>query len=389
MQKQPLFISLTNIPTPYRLHFYNALSKALYQKEIDFKVWFMAQSESGRHWKFNQNDFDFKFEFKPGFNPSIKNRQFYFSPHYLRLLFQQKPYLIIFSGSWFMPNVVLASFISHALGIKTIFWSESNLKYIEYKNTSANFIRKTIIDRFDHYAVPGKFAEEYIRAYAPNSSSKRIIQLPNVVNEKKIGSIRRVDGQRKEHLKNKWFPGGENLPILFIAARLEPIKGITEFLECLFDSAVYKKLILLIAGDGSQKKELNEKIKQVGAKKNIRILGFLCEKEILELLSIADAFVLPSIGDPYPLAAIEAAFAGLPLLLSNRVGCHPEILTEDWNGFLFNPKKQVSIINCVSKFLHLDKKKWIEMGKRSRKIAKERFSTMKVVKHFVNDLLTL
>ena len=115
----------------------------------------------------------------------------------------------------------------------------------------------------------------------------------------------------------------------------------------------------------------------------------MSEAEILDLLSLADGFILPSLGDPYPLAVIEAAFAGLPLLLSDRVGCHPDALLPGENGLLFDPHDLDSIQRCLGEFIALGPQVWAAMGAQSLKVAEDRFGTERVVTRFVDDLLQL
>ena len=149
------------------------------------------------------------------------------------------------------------------------------------------------------------------------------------------------------------------------------------------------RIMLFVAGSGSLSDELETIVHQTGFEQNIRLVGFLDEEEILDLLAVADALILPSLGDPYPLAVIEAAFAGLPLLLSDRVGCHLETLVPQYNGFLFDPYDPSSIQNCLEHFLRLEPEQWAEMGLRSQEIAEERFSTERVVSQFFSDLIRL
>ena len=175
--------------------------------------------------------------------------------------------------------------------------------------------------------------------------------------------------------------------MLLTAVRLVPVKGIIELLRGVtnLDEDAKQKLVLLIAGDGEQREEIAQYVSQKQLN-NVQLLGHLDESQLVRLLASADGFVLPSLRDPSPLAAIEASFAGLPLLLSINVGNHPELLVSGENGWLFDPCKTGEVREILCKFLNTPIDRLTRMGELSRRIAQEKFSTDRVVKRFVQEI---
>jgi 1,2-diacylglycerol 3-alpha-glucosyltransferase len=47
--------------------------------------------------------------------------------------------------------------------------------------------------------------------------------------------------------------------------------------------------------------------------------------------------VLPSVSETWGLVVNEALAAGLPVLVSHRCGCVPELVRQGWNGYLCDP----------------------------------------------------
>lgn len=70
--------------------------------------------------------------------------------------------------------------------------------------------------------------------------------------------------------------------------------------------------ILVIAGDGPLSEELHHAARVVGER--VRLLGRVPIDEIADVYSMADVFVFPSRYEGRPLALLEAATAGLPIL---------------------------------------------------------------------------
>jgi glycosyltransferase involved in cell wall biosynthesis len=381
-------VSLTNIPTPYRIHFYEALACSLETVGVSFTVIFMATTEPGRHWVFDAREWSFEYRFPPGLHPVVGGHMLHLNPGGLIELVIRPPTWLILSGSWYFPTVFLSSWLAKLARTRTLFWSESNLAYVEHRSYLAQRLRSWVMNSFDGYIVPGGWAREYVLHHAASAPRKPMLDLPNVVDERLFRD--RVAERRKhrQELLSKWHLEQGRRPILFVAARLEPIKGIRELLMTLA-SMQARPVTLLIAGEGALRAELETLIRDARLEDRVRLLGYLREPEILDLLSLADGFILPSLGDPYPLAVIEAAFAGLPLLLSDRVGCHPEALLPGQNGLLFDPHDPSSIQFCLKRFVALGSEEWTEMGLRSLEVAEERFSTGRVVARFLDELLSL
>jgi colanic acid/amylovoran biosynthesis glycosyltransferase len=119
-------------------------------------------------------------------------------------------------------------------------------------------------------------------------------------------------------------------------ARLHPAKGHLHAL-----AAVHRalqaglKIHYTIAGEGPYKETLRSKIRELGLENQVTLSGSLSETEVYQLLSRADAFLLPStgLGEAWPVSVMEAMGAGLPVI-ATAIGATPEMITPDENGFL-------------------------------------------------------
>ena len=65
--------------------------------------------------------------------------------------------------------------------------------------------------------------------------------------------------------------------------------------------------------------------------------GLRTSHQLLPYYAFAGCFVLPSTREPWGLVTNEAMAAGLPVLVSNRCGCAPDLVLEGQNGFTFDP----------------------------------------------------
>lgn len=274
-RKSSCLVSLTNIPTPYRVHFYNSLGPLLATRGIHLEVLFMAETEPGRHWTFDREDWRFHYRFAPGLHPVLSQRIFHFNPAYLWDFAARPPDWLLISGGWFLPTAVMGALIGKLRPTKTLFWSVSNLAYVEHPHGMAGMARRWVMDKFDGFVVPGQLAKEYVLTYAPSAKNKPVLELPNVVDERRFRDGVAERREASPDLFARWHLADSPKPILLTLARLEPIKGVQELIHVLCTSSLHKRLTLLVAGEGSLRAQLEATVARAGAGDAIRFLGHL------------------------------------------------------------------------------------------------------------------
>lgn len=350
------------------------MRRALMARNWNFEVWFMARSEPDRNWTFKEPDFDFPHRFLRGVHWHTARSSWHVNLEVIRDLLYRQPEVLLVAGSWTMPTVWLAAFSEKA---KTkIFWSESHLASIQQHDRISTLLRRFVLMRFKEFAVPGKLAREYVEA---NAAPVHIHRFPNLVDPELFRD--RVNTLRQTVLARE---GHENRTLL-VVARLVPEKGLLQFLRGirLLKTDESARLRIVIGGEGSQRRLVQEQAIDLG----ILLSGYKGEQELLNSYAKADGFCLPSISDPNPLAVIEAIWAGLPLLLSSRVGNHPECLIPEQNGFLFDPLRPESIAGAVSRWLSLRPEELEQFGNRSLEIAEREFGPEMVINSFLDHVL--
>jgi len=126
-------------------------------------------------------------------------------------------------------------------------------------------------------------------------------------------------------------------PIVLFAAKLSPRKRCGDLLEAYLHLAATDRdgplPYLLIVGDGEQRPMLETRAKQVPAGA-VRFLGFRNQSELPRFYDLCDVFVLASVDEPWGLAVNEAMNAGKPIIVSDQVGCQPDLVRDGANGFV-------------------------------------------------------
>ena len=105
--------------------------------------------------------------------------------------------------------------------------------------------------------------------------------------------------------------------VIGTVARLEPVKGI-DGLVCAFGRAKIPGARLVIVGEGSQRPALEQLAARTGVDGAVRFTGF--RPDARDLYALFDLFVLNSSDEPYGLAILEAAEAGVAVVATATQG---------------------------------------------------------------------
>jgi glycosyltransferase involved in cell wall biosynthesis len=131
----------------------------------------------------------------------------------------------------------------------------------------------------------------------------------------------------------------EEVAVLTLAA-LVPRKGVDLLLEALARQPAVQRCVLLVAGEGPARAELEARAAELGLGERARFLGARDDKA--ELLAACDVFALASRAEGLGVAALEAMAAGRPVL-ATRVGGLCEAVVEGETGLVV-PSEDVAAL---------------------------------------------
>jgi 1,2-diacylglycerol 3-alpha-glucosyltransferase len=158
-------------------------------------------------------------------------------------------------------------------------------------------------------------------------------------------------------------------PILLFVGRLDKEKNIDVLIRA---AALLKEKYafhIVVVGQGKEKSSLKKLATNVGISKDITFTGFLPKKDLPNIYTLADVFVMPSIAELQSLVTMEAMASGLPVVGANAVAI-PHLVHNGENGFLFEPGDEYSLAEKLSMVL-ADKKLRNKMSEKSLNIIKE------------------
>lgn len=155
-----------------------------------------------------------------------------------------------------------------------------------------------------------------------------------------------------------------------VAGRLVNLKG----LEYLFRAAAalqeFPNLRIEVAGTGPERATLEATARNLGIEERVKFLGWV--ENIQSVMACWDVFVLPSLEEGFPLAALDAMAAGLPVIASS-VGGVPELIVDGDTGWLVPPANVDALASRLGELLR-DAGRRQTMGEAGRVRVQEQFN---------------
>ena len=156
-------------------------------------------------------------------------------------------------------------------------------------------------------------------------------------------------------------------PVILFASKLQTRKRCEDLLQAYINLSPgdgrEPDPYLVIVGDGEERATLEAKAAASGFS-GIRFCGFRNQSELPRFFDLATVFVLPSRHEPWGLIVNEVMNAGRAVIVSDDVGCQPDLVTDGVEGCVF----RAGDISALTAALHriLDTPETApEMGRRA------------------------
>jgi glycosyltransferase involved in cell wall biosynthesis len=181
-------------------------------------------------------------------------------------------------------------------------------------------------------------------AARPGMRADQLSMIPNGVDVDR--SQRRSDRQVARAAQGL---GRDSSPVAAVVARLEPQKGHRHLIDAVAELVCdFPRFMLLLAGDGTLRSDLEAQARGRGIGENVRFLGHC--SDVQGVLEAADVFVLPSLWEAMPFALLEAMAGGLPVVATGVAGV-PELVADGRTGYLVPPADAPALAAALRRVL--------------------------------------
>ena len=136
--------------------------------------------------------------------------------------------------------------------------------------------------------------------------------------------LSRSVGVHRTDMRTAWGAAPDDLVILF-CAKLQPWKRPADLLHA-FAQAKLPRAVLVFAGEGPLRAELEQTAATLGIPERVRFLGFVNQSRLPAVYVSADVMVLPSSYEPFAVVVNEAMCCGCPVIASDCVGAARDLV---------------------------------------------------------------
>ena len=168
--------------------------------------------------------------------------------------------------------------------------------------------------------------------------------------------------------------------VLMHASNFRPVKNIPAVVQVFAEVRKRLPAKLVMVGDGPEKAGAEHLARELRVERDVLFLGNQDCME--ELLPLADVFILPSSSESFGLVALEAMSAEVPVVASNAGGL-PEVIDAGVTGYLHDSGHIDGFVTSVLRLLTNEKLRRT-MGRRARRVARERFNVDDMVSKYID-----
>lgn len=185
--------------------------------------------------------------------------------------------------------------------------------------------------------------EDYKRAQTMNA--KRVEYIHGIG----INTSRLTLGEGKNNLRAELGMAEDDFIVLSVGELNENKnqKTILKAISLMNDSKVH----YILCGKGDQLENLKKLTTELHLEKQVHFLGY--RKDVVDICSQADVYVMPSLREGLPVASLEAMYCGLPLVTSDIRGL-VDVMEDGVSGYLCKPNDAQGFADCILKLKNDD-----------------------------------
>ena len=294
------------------------------------------------------------------------------TPEIFQWLKALRPDAVLVNG-WVVKTCLQALFACRRLGIPCIVRGEANdLRPRVWWKT---VLHKLLLRQYSVFISIGKSNRDFYmnRGVAP----ERIFNGFYCVESDRFAKQCEDAKQNGRELRNKWGIPLDSVCFIF-SGKFEEKKRPMDILYALHKvsegskrkpqrdkSKNACKQHLLMVGDGKLRPQCEAYAEQHNLP--VTFTGFLNQSEIPHAYAVCDCMVLASdFGETWGLVVNEAFSCGLPAIVSDHVGCHPDLIIPNKTGAVF-PFGNIDRFAQVMQEFCQNREALVEMGKNASK----------------------
>jgi glycosyltransferase involved in cell wall biosynthesis len=254
------------------------------------------------------------------------------------------------------------SHFCHRLYLKR-YWRETRSRGLRgflrgLAHRAAAVMEPAVYRRVRHIVAPSRgLISELTQAYPGQGAKLRL--LPNPVDMERLQP---PDEELREEIRRRHGIAVDEVVFVFVALGHFERKGLPLVLEAIREESNSRLRLLVAGGERGLIARYQARAEAMGIARRVRFEGM--QRDLRPYYWAADAFIMPSCYEVFPLVALEAAAAGLPLV-ATKVNGVEEVLDHDYNGLVIE-RTADSVATGMRRIAAMTSEQRRQMGDRAR-----------------------
>ena len=283
------------------------------------------------------------------------------------------PDVLVLTG-WQGFPLLQALWSGTRLGIPRVFRGESS--GLKPRTLAAKAAHHFLLSRYDAFLVIGEANYKFYAGYGV--PDKKLFSCPYFVENRRLYEQAGSHRSERQGLREAWKIPQGSVCYLFVGKLTHKKRVLDQLAALKLSHSQNANLHLLVVGTG----EFMSRARQFVAEHNLPVTfaGFLNQTEITSAYVAADCLILSSDYDEtWGLVVNEAMVCGLPAIVSDRVGCGPDLVKcgETGEKFAFG---SIQALSRAMLSMASDSARLTAMGERARERVLRHYSVEVAVK---------
>jgi glycosyltransferase involved in cell wall biosynthesis len=235
---------------------------------------------------------------------------------------------------WYSVTLLRAIRACRRAGVPVLYRGDSNLASAPsgLKRLAWRARTRLRLRAYDGYLATGTRSREYLESFGIRP--ERLFDSPHCVDNdlfaRQAAPFQTAEGRRAA--REALGLAADAFVVLF-AGKLDPVKRPLDLVHAL--RFLGPGAQLLMVGGGELEAECRRAAAALGVAESVVWAGFLNQTEMARAYAAADGLALPSASETWGLVVNEAMATGLPCVVSDRVGCAPDLVIPGETGEVF------------------------------------------------------
>jgi glycosyltransferase involved in cell wall biosynthesis len=314
-----------NMPSPYLV---DRLGRLADRGNLDLEAWFNVRAEPDRSWRVDETAWRFPYRYLDGVH----------RPPFVPAELRTGPVPDLLVSLYAEPCFVLGTTLARRRGARTALWAGTTFDTWIRRRWWKEALKHRLFAAAEAVMTTGDDGRDFALRYGADPS--RVYPMTYFADYERFAddAVR----FRPERERTRAQLGLTGVTFVYVG-RLWKGKGLDHLLDAYQELARIDEVNLLLVGDGEQAGHLRRRCQDERIP-GVVFTGFVQREELARYYTAADAFVFPTLGDPFGHVIGEAASCGLPVVSTSAAGEITSRIENDISGFIVPPGNSAALL---------------------------------------------